>query len=164
MIIKTWVSEPIKDGLLEHISLVSSLDEADTVIIALTEQNYAEWFGDTTMPSLITGMAHPENQAALNLAIEAKEAGKNVIGLLVSGRPLVLGNYLDVFDQFVAMFLPGPEGGSAIAALLDHDVPFTGKLSFYWPSSINHLTYDQMINTHLFEIGYGLETSKKSDS
>lgn len=152
------VGMSIKSALEEKVSLETSYEDADTVIVVLSETSYAEWFGDTMTPSLITGLSHPENQAALNLAMQAKQDGKNVIGLLTSGRPLILGNYLNTFDQFVALFLPGSEGGRAIASLLNHEVPFTAKLSYYWPSSSNHLSFNTIQDTHLFQVGYGLET------
>lgn len=152
------VGVSIKSALEDVLSLESNMDNADTVIVVLSEVSYAEWLGDTMTPSLITGLAHPDNQAALDIAREASLAGKNVIGLLVSGRPLILGDYLDIFDQFVAMFLPGSEGGKAIVSLLNYEVPFTAKLSYYWPVSINHLNYETLQNNYLFPIGYGLET------
>jgi beta-glucosidase len=155
------VGVTIREALEEIVTLEDNWEDADTIVIALAETSYAEWEGDTMEPSLVTGLAHPGNQAALDLAAEARARGMNVIGLLVSGRPLVLDGHLDHFDRFVAMFLPGSEGGRAIAALLNHDVEFSGRLSYYWPSSNGHLDYDSMKDNHLFPIGHGIGTTKR---
>jgi len=153
------VGRSIKDVIEENHTLASRWQDADTVIVVLAEKSYAEWMGDTPNPSLLEGLAHPDNRAALNIARFAKAQGKNVIGLLMSGRPIILGDALDHFDQFVAMFLPGSEGGEAVVSLLNHDVPFIGKLSFYWPISVDALDYPSIQNQHLFPIGYGLSST-----
>lgn len=153
------VGRSIKDVLEDDYTLASRWQDADTVIVVLAEKSYAEWMGDTPNPSLLEGLAHPDNRAALNIARFAKAQGKNVIGLLMSGRPIILGDALDHFDQFVAMFLPGSEGGEAVVSLLNHDVPFIGKLSFYWPISVDALDYPSIQNQHLFPIGYGLSST-----
>ena len=156
------VGSSIKQAL-EHRFTLTSYTDADTVIVTLAEVSYAEWFGDTPTPTLTQGMAHPENQAALNRAAQAQRDGKTVLGLLISGRPLVLDEALDYFDLFVAMFLPGPEGGDAIVALLNYEEPFTAKLSFYWPSSVFALDYPSVQAEYQFPIGFGLETLKKDE-
>ncbi len=153
------VGRSIKEVLEENHTLASRWQDADTVIVVFAERSYSEWFGDTPNPSLLEGLAHPDNRAALNIARFAKAQGKNVIGLLISGRPLILGDALDHFDQFVAMFLPGSEGGEAVISLLNHDIPFTGKLSFYWPMTTSGLDYNAIQNQHLFPIGYGLSSN-----
>jgi beta-glucosidase len=153
------VGRSIKEVIEDNHTLASRWQDADTVIVVFAEKSYAEWFGDTPNPSLLDGLAHPDNRAALNIARFAKAQGKNVIGLLISGRPVILGDALDHFDQFVAMFLPGSEGGEAVVSLLNHDVPFTGKLSFYWPISVDSLDYPSVQNQHLFPIGYGLSSN-----
>lgn len=150
------VGRSIKEVLEENHTLASRWQDADTVIVVFAEKSYSEWLGDTPNPSLLEGLAHPNNEAAFNTARFAKAQGKNVIGLLVSGRPVILGDALDYFDQFIAMFLPGSEGGEAVISLLNHDVPFTGKLSFYWPITVEALDYQAIQNQHLFPIGYGL--------
>jgi len=152
------VGRSIKNVLEDEYTLSTRWQDADTVIVVLAEKSYAEWFGDTPNPSLVDGLAHPDNQAALNIARFAQGQGKQVIGLLLSGRPLILDNHLETFDMFVAMFLPGSEGGEAIVSLLKHEVPFTAKLSFYWPVSAQALDYASIQDQHLFPIGYGLTT------
>lgn len=150
------VGTSIYEGLNAYGDLTSSYEDADTVILAFSEISYSEGVGDTMRPTLTGGLAHPENAAALALAKRAQEDGKTVIALLVSGRPLVLGSAADHFDALVAMFLPGSEGGEAIAQLLYGDEKFTGKLSFYWPNTIIDLDVESLKENHLYDLGYGL--------
>jgi beta-glucosidase len=85
------------------------------------------------------------------------EAGKKVVTVLVSGRPLLLGPELEQSDAFVAAWLPGSEG-KGIAEVLFGDYGFTGKLGFSWPRSaaqvpinVGDPEYDP-----LFPYGFGL--------
>ena len=128
------IGTSLLDGLRQKTTL-TTYQESDVVVIALAEMPYAEGIGDQSYPSLTSGNAHPENIQALELARQAKADGKQVIGILFSGRPLFLENHLDLFDTFIAAFLPGSEGGYALTQLLYGEVDFTGKLSYSWPKN-----------------------------
>lgn len=145
-------------------ALESSWQEADTVVIVLTELPYSEGVGDNSVMTLTGGNAHPENTIALQTAKAAHNAGKNVVGILISGRPLLLEGYLDYFDSFVAAWLPGSEGGLGISDVIFGDYDFVGKLSYTWPQDFaqigytsNRDDYDELIV--LFPYGYGLRYS-----
>ena len=135
----------------------SSINDADTVIVVFTEVPYAEGAGDTANPSIFGGKAHPDNELAYQQALSAKAAGKKVIGVLASGRPLLLEQTLDTFDAFIAIFLPGSEGGPALVNSLYGVTPFTGELSFTWPASLSYFTLGKTEATVLFPVGYGLK-------
>ena len=86
-----------------------------------------------------------------------KKAGIPVVVILISGRPLIIGEVLPEADAFVAAWLPGTEG-QGVADVLFGDYKPTGKLSFSWPRSISQVTthtgdpgYDP-----LFKYGFGL--------
>lgn len=153
----------IKDAVEDVIggSLVETMNAASTVIVVLTETPYSEGSGDNDSLTLTTGLAHPDNQAALLLAEQAQNLGKKVIGILISGRPLILENHLDKFDAFVAAWLPGSLGGNGIADVIFGDYDFSGKLSFTWPKDQSQIGYNS--NRHdydesfvQFPFGYGL--------
>jgi beta-glucosidase len=80
-----------------------------------------------------------------------KAAGIPVVVVLVSGRPLVLGDLLDQSNAIVAAWLPGTEG-QGVADVLFGDYKPTGKLSFTWPKAAGKGTADP-----LFAYGYGLK-------
>lgn len=134
--------------------VATSMAEADTVLVVFTEVPYTEGYGDTDNPSLFSGLAHPDNINAYQEALNAKAAGKTVIGIIISGRPLLLEDTVDTFDTLIAAFLPGSEGGSAIADLLYGDADFTGRLSFAWPAATAYFS-DREAHT-LYPFGYGL--------
>jgi beta-glucosidase len=54
-----------------------------------------------------------------------------VVTIVVSGRPLAIGEVFDHSDAVVAAWLPGSEGGG-VADVLFGDAKFTGKWSFAW--------------------------------
>jgi len=70
--------------------------------------------------------------------------------ILLSGRPMILGEVLEKADAFLAAWLPGTEG-QGIADVLFGDFKPTGKLSFTWPRSMAEKDRDP-----LFRFGYGL--------
>jgi len=135
--------------------LVNSIEAADTVLVVFTELPYAEGYGDTDQPTLFDGLAHPENIDAYDEALRAEALGKTVIGVIVSGRPLVLPDSMNAFDALIAVFLPGTEGGNALSDVLYGDHGFSGRLSFTWPASLAY--FDNPEDHILYPFGYGLE-------
>lgn len=156
----------IKDAMTEVLNnnggqIVSRMDDANTVVVVLSEVPYSEGVGDNQILTLTGGKADPQNINALNIAMQAHQQGKKVIGILISGRPLLLEDYLQYFDSFVAAWLPGSEGGSGISDVIFGDYDFTGKLSYTWPKSIAYVGYnsnreDYDENLVQFPYGYGL--------
>jgi len=160
------VGTSIKEAMTEVLTnndgqIVSRIDDANTVVVVLSEVPYTEGVGDNQILTLTGGKADPQNINALNIAMQAHQQGKKVIGILISGRPLLLEDYLQYFDSFVAAWLPGSEGGSGISDVIFGDYDFTGKLSYTWPKSIAYVGYnsnreDYDENLVQFPYGYGL--------
>ncbi len=157
----------IYDGIAEALvgstgSLVTDVSQADTVIVVLAETPYAEYHGDDTNLGITTGRrAHPGNAQAIQIAQNAQAQGKNVVGILLSGRPMLINNILQHFDSFIAAWLPGSEGGHGIADVIFGDYNFTGKTPFVWyidstkfGQNSNSANYNP--NDYLFPFGYGL--------
>lgn len=161
------VGQSIKDSMTNILSsnsktMATTWQNANTVVVVLTETPYSEGVGDNSNMTLTGGNAHPDNAAALLIASQAKQAGKNVVGILISGRPLLLENYLSYFDSFIAAWLPGSEGGVGINDVLFGDYDFYGKLSFTWPINYEQIGYnsnreDYNEESVLFPYGYGLK-------
>jgi beta-glucosidase len=142
-------------------SLTTNLNNASTVVVVLSEIPYSEGLGDNDTLTLTSHTADSGNFAALEIARQAHEDGKNVVGILISGRPLLLEGYLEYFDSFVAAWLPGSEGGLGIADVVFGDNDFTGKLSYTWPKTIEQVGYTSVREDYdedyvLFPYGYGL--------
>jgi beta-glucosidase len=122
---------------------------ADAAVVVVGETPYAEFKGDRSDLSL----AEEDRQAVAN----ARKAGVPVVLVVVSGRPLILGDAVENADAIVAAWLPGTEG-AGVADVLFGDYKPTGKLSFTWPRSMDQIPinvgdakYDP-----LFPFGFGL--------
>jgi len=122
---------------------------ADVGVVVVGETPYAEFKGDRADLPL-----DKEDLAAI---ANVKKAGIPVVVVVVSGRPLILGDALAQADALVAAWLPGTEG-QGVADVLFGDYKPTGKLSFTWPRSMAQVpmakgdaNYDP-----LFPYGFGL--------
>jgi beta-glucosidase len=129
----------------------NDLNGADAAIVVIGELPYAEMKGDRsdlTLPA-----------ADVALVKKVKSAGIPVITVLLSGRPLVLGDALDASDAFLAAWLPGTEG-QGIADIIFGDYKPTGKLPRPWPRNndgLASLTVQSASPAPLFPQGYSLE-------
>ncbi|MBW6474128.1 MAG: glycoside hydrolase family 3 C-terminal domain-containing protein [Anaerolineaceae bacterium] len=127
---------------------------ADVGVVVLGEQPYAEGVGDQADLALTQKDADLINRVA--------ERSQTVVVILLSGRPLVIGDYLDLADAWVAAWLPGTEG-AGITDVLFGDKPFTGKTPYSWPLNNAQLPINKNIqfpadtcSQPLFPFGYGL--------
>jgi beta-glucosidase len=160
------VGTSIKDAMTSVLSensgqIVNNINDAQTVVVVLSELPYSEGVGDNQILTLTGGNADPNNINALYVAQQAHQDGKNVVGILISGRPLLFEDYLQYFDSFVAAWLPGSEGGLGISDVIFGDYDFTGKLSYTWPKSIAYVGYNSNRENYdeglvQFPYGYGL--------
>jgi beta-glucosidase len=123
---------------------------ADSIIVVVGEQPYAEMKGDRADLNLAS-----EDAA---LVAKVRQNGAPVITVLLSGRPMVLGPTLENSDAFVAAWLPGTEG-QGVADILFGDAKPVGKLPRTWPRSNEQLGLtkaDAAAANARFQFGYGL--------
>lgn len=128
----------------------TNLGGAEAVIVVVGEQPYAEMKGDRADLSL-----QAEDAA---LIARARQSGAPVITVLLSGRPLVLGQALEDSTAFVAAWLPGTEGAGVADVLFGAARP-KGKLPRTWPRSNDQLGMtkaDPSAANAQFQFGYGL--------
>ena len=108
---------------------------SDVVVLCLGEAPYCETPGNIFDLTL--------NDAQLNLAAELAETGKPVVLVMLEGRPRVINKIEPQMNAVVLGFLPGMEGGNAIADILFGDINPSGKLPVTYPRSPNGITlYD----------------------
>lgn len=100
---------------------------AGVAIVVVGEAPYAEYEGDRRDLRL-----DPKDVQVID---RAKASGAKVVLVIVSGRPLILGDVADKADAIVAAWLPGSEG-EGVADVLFGRVKPTGKLSRTWPASM----------------------------
>jgi beta-glucosidase len=126
----------------------SNLGSADAVIVVVGEPPYAEMKGDRADLDL-----SPADEA---LIARASAAGKPVVTILLSGRPLILNSALNNSQAFIAAWLPGTEG-QGVADDLFGDAKFTGKLPRTWPVSNDNVIAGDTGGEPLFSFGFGLK-------
>ena len=97
-----------------------------------------------------------------------RKSSKSVVVILLSGRPRVITEQLPLGDAWVAAWLPGTEG-NGIADVLFGDFPFTGKLSYSWPRTLEQLPINinnsadkSGCDAPLFPFGYGLTNGEST--
>lgn len=85
----------------------------------------------------------PGRQQALIEALAA--TGKPLVLLVFGGRPVVLGRAIDRAQAAMMIWIPGTEGGPAVAETLFGDVDPSGRMPLSWPRSVGQmpLTYDR---------------------
>lgn len=71
----------------------------------------------------------------IRLIQSLKKTGKPLIGVLYTGRPLVLTQVEPLFDSLLLVWHPGTMGGIGIANLLSGQASPTAKLSMTFPRS-----------------------------
>jgi beta-glucosidase len=125
----------------------SGAEGATVGIVAIGETPYAEGRGDRMDLSL-----SKDDAAAVKTM---KAAGIPVVALVISGRPLVLGDVLDHMDGLMAAWLPGTEG-DGVADVLFGDFKPMGKLAFSWPKSMAQVPAGAAGGSPQFALGFGL--------
>ena len=125
---------------------------ADVGVVVVGETPYAEFFGDRADLSLA-----PEDRDAI---ANVRKDGVPVVVVVVSGRPLILGDVAETADAIVAAWLPGTEG-QGVADVLFGDHKPTGKLSFTWPRSMAQVPINAGDSPYdpLYPHGFGLDGS-----
>ena len=131
--------------------------DADVAVVVFGEDPYAEFQGD------IDTLAYkPGDDSDLDLLKSYREQGLDVVAVFLSGRPMWMNREINASNAFVAAWLPGSEGGSAMDVLVaDADgapqYDFTGTLSYSWPRTAiqTPLNYDDEDYDPLFAYGFG---------
>jgi beta-glucosidase len=128
---------------------------ADAAIAVVAERPYAEGVGDSA------DLALPP--ADLAMVQRMRDSSRRLVVIVLAGRPVDLSDLLPLADALVVAWLPGSEGAGVADALFGH-APFTGKLSYTWPRSVDQLPFDFAAlpadgpDAPLFSAGFGLTT------
>lgn len=122
---------------------------AEVGLVVVGEAPYAEGNGDNGDLRL--------SAEDIALIERMRDLCQKLVVVLISGRPLIIGDQLPLMDALVAAWLPGTEG-NGVADVLFGDYPFTGKLSFHFPrqNPSSAADADEQDTTPLFAWGFGL--------
>jgi len=141
-----------------------------TGIVVVGETPYAEGFGDVGGPQWAfdpgdRGIPRPVKDMRLSAADRTAvdrvcAAAKRCVVVVVSGRPLIIDPpQLGEIDALVAAWLPGSEG-AGVADTLFGRRPFTGRLSFTWPRTLEQepINVGDADYDPLYPFGWGIQT------
>jgi len=126
---------------------------ANVVFVVFGENAYAEYKGDRgddCDPFCLCA----EDNAVIDRVVNSHVP---VIGILLSGSPVMISDQLEKFDALIAAWIPGSEG-QGIADVLFGDYNPTGKLPYTWPRSVDQIPINDPFGTQnpLFPYGFGL--------
>jgi beta-glucosidase len=131
---------------------VEAAKQADVVIACIGEKTYCETPGNINDLTL--------EDAQLNLVTQLAATGKPVVLVLIEGRPRIIRPIVDKAGAILMGYLPGQEGGTAIASVLFGDVNPSGKLSFTYPKYTGDFTLYDHKNSEKYDpqwsFGHGL--------
>ncbi|MFC1794710.1 glycoside hydrolase family 3 N-terminal domain-containing protein, partial [Planctomycetota bacterium] len=114
---------------------VSAANNADVIVACLGEPPYCETPGNINDLTL--------SAPQIRLVQELAGTGKPIVMVLVQGRPRVIRTIVDNAGAILTAYLPGMEGGQAIADVLFGDANPSGKLPFTYPKYSGwHICYD----------------------
>jgi beta-glucosidase len=137
---------------------VDQTKSADAAIVVVGEKAGAEGPNDNETPELAADQQ--------KLVDDLQATGKPVIVVVVAGRPLALGGAADA-KQLLMSWLPGSEGGTAVANVLFGKANPSGRMPVSWPKVAGDepMYYQQLPGTNsgtsssydpLFGFGAGL--------
>ncbi|MFN5878974.1 MAG: beta-glucosidase [Flavobacteriales bacterium] len=123
------------------------LSQTDVVVLCLGEMPSTEKPGDIHSLNL-------DNEQK-QLAEIAYKSGKEVILVLLEGRPRIINSIVDGADAIVQCYLPGDYGSEALLKLLYGEVDFSGRLPYTYPK------YDGIIE--FYDHPASVDRSKSGD-
>jgi beta-glucosidase len=147
--IRAALQQALGAGRIDFSTDASAAARADLVVAVVGEDPYAEGSGDRANLELSA-----DDRA---LIATARQAGKPLVVVLLTGRPLILGDLLDAASAVVVAWLPGTEGGGVADVLVGAARP-VGKLPCSWPRSMAQIPINVGDPGYapLFRYGFGL--------
>ena len=131
----TYVEGTAIDSVINIDEAVAAAKNNDVAVVCIGEAPYTEKPGD------LRDLWLPQAQRDLVEAIA--ETGTPVVMVLIEGRPRIVSDIEPKTEAVLMGYLPGDEGGNAIADILLGDANPSGKLPITYPRYPNDLvTYD----------------------
>lgn len=159
----TYVNAVTFDEEKNIAGAVSAAGTVDVIVACIGEPAYCE------TPGNIDDLTISEPQ--WKLVKELAATGKPIVLVLVQGRPRVIRTIVNDAGAILMAYLPGMEGGQAVADVLFGDVNPSGKLPFTYPRfASGFTTYDHKPSENTAEnkfhpqwpFGHGLSYSSLS--
>src|SRR5256885_528863 len=101
---------------------------ADAAIVVVGEPPYAEGVGDSESNALAADQS--------DLVQKVAAANPRTIVVVLAGRPKVMNEAINAAGGLVMAYLPGSEGGNAVADVVFGDVNPSGRLPVSWARNV----------------------------
>lgn len=150
----TYVEGVAVDKPINIAKAAAEAKKAGLAIICIGEMTYTETPGNLDDLTL--------SQPQLDLVNAIAATSTPMVLVLVEGRPRIISAIADKASSVLTAYLPGNEGGRAIAEILFGDANPSGKLPYTYPRYVHALlTYDHKMSEAndykpQFEFGHGL--------
>ena len=125
-----------EEGGFEITTDKSQVDSCDMILLCVGEIPYAEWFGDSNDLSLTGAQGLPQNASAIKFA---KNPAFPQLLLSLQEETSSSDDYIDQWDSCIMLYLPGSEGGNAVADVLTGKVQMKGTLPMPYYSSVDQI-------------------------
>ncbi|MBO0481074.1 glycoside hydrolase family 3 N-terminal domain-containing protein [Candidatus Enterococcus courvalinii] len=119
---------PIEEESFLLQQAIEQAEAADVILLTIGEQ-----FLESGEGASKTNLQLPEKQ--IRLIKELAELNKPIIGLLYTGRPLVLTEVEKYFDSLLVVWFPGVMGGKGITNLLTGRANPSARLTMSFPKN-----------------------------
>lgn len=130
------LQEAAKENGFEVVTDSSQINTCDMVILCIGETPYAEWYGDTADLSITGSLGLSGNKEAIS---QAQDSGLPTLALIVAGRNVIIDEYIGQWDSCLMLYLPGTEGGNAVADVLTKKADLEGTLPMPYYSSVSQI-------------------------
>lgn len=153
----TYVGGSTFSDAIDIQKAVAEAKNHDYIVLCLGEKPYAETLGNIGSLNL--------DQAQIDLAHALIATGKPVILLMLEGRPRIITDIAEKVPAVLLGFLPGMEGGEAIADILYGDYNPNAKLPLTYPRNAQDIVlydykpseaFDMNAYKPLYPFGHGL--------
>jgi len=147
----------LENKVLDKQAAIDATKNIDAIVLCLGEKPYTETVGNIGSLNL--------EATQVKLANLMLSTGKPVILIMTGGRPRIITEQAELASAVILGFLPGMEGGEAIADILYGDYNPNGKLPISYPRDTNDIVlydhkpienYESNAYRPLYAFGHGL--------
>ncbi len=133
-------------------AIIEQAKKADKILICIGETPSTEMVGNINDLTV--------SPAQIDLVKELKTLGKPIVLVCCFNRPRIINVIEDISDAIVYAYLPGDEGGRAIADILSGKINPSGKLPFTYPRNVNNFTHYDHKATEDLDIDFSMNAYK----
>jgi len=142
----TYVGGHRFEDAIDAKQAVTEAQNHDVIVLCLGEKPYTETYGN------IDSLDLEQRQRELAHALIA--TGKPVILVMFGGRPRIITDIAEHAQAVILGFLPGMEGGRAMADILYGDYNPDGKLPLTYPRAANDIAHYDYKPAEYFELNH----------